>query len=267
MITINKSPCKWLAHKYLLFSIGIYATLAGIMACTWLGVTAGLPVWGATFGAFLLTVFARTFYEQLVILGVPRIGISLQKNAIFAFMYAIIMSFAFHYIKAPLGYWAIPITVVIAQILIKPLRAYLWPARPMHPLLQLYAQKQNIYMASLYGFYGLLAAIAVTGVKYLGCPFVTSFGLAVFIALIASILFEFHYLYEQQFNVKITFYLLLLAVGLAIGTTAMVIMLVKSGIPGKVATIICCVAVKIVEQYLLSRWMCAQKTCALCKTL
>jgi len=95
-------------------------------------------------------------------------------------------------------------------------------------------------------------------------PFVVAFGLAVFVALIASILFEFHYLYEQQFNLKITAQLFCLALILALATTTIVIILVNSGITGKIATIILCVTVKIIEQNLLSRWMCAQKTCVLC---
>lgn len=265
MTTIDQTPCKWLAHKYLLYSIGIYATLAGIAICTWLGIIIGLPAWIAIFSAFTLTIFVRTFYEQIIILNMPRFAISLQKNTLFALIYSIIMSFAFYYIKGPLGYWAIPITLVIAQIVIKPIRSYLWATKPtQQPLRQLYAQKQNIYMASLYGFYGLLAAIAVTGVQYLHWPFVLAFGLAVCIALITSILFEFHYLYEQHFDIKIIAYLFLLAIVLTLATTAIVILLVKSGLSGKVATIITCVIAKIIEQYLLSRWMCAQKTCALC---
>lgn len=79
MITSNQSSCTWLAHKYLLFSIGIYATLAGIMAFTLLGTLFGLPVWASTFVAFLLTIFARTFYEQIVILDVPICACSLKK--------------------------------------------------------------------------------------------------------------------------------------------------------------------------------------------
>lgn len=187
-----------------------------------------------------------------------------EKNALFALIYASIMSFVFYFIKAPLGYWSIPIILVIAQTVVKPVKAYLWQAQPVQGLRKMYVEKQNIYMASLYGFYGLLATIAVTGVQYLNVPFVPAFGVAVLIALLATIMFEFHYLYEQQFDLKTALYLFCIAVALAIATTVSIVLLVSCGIQGKPATIIACVSAKIIEQYVLSRWLCSQKACALC---
>lgn len=267
-MTQGQQTCTLLARKYLLFSIGTYATLAGIMTINWLGQNMGLSVGVGLFVAFLITVFARTFYEQMVINDVPVKYLAPQKNAAFALVYATIMSLGFNYIRAPLGLWGIPVVMVIAQAVSKPLKNYLWPTQPREGFYALYVRKQDTYTASFYGFYGLLAVIVVVGVKYLDLPFTYSFGAAVLVALIATIMFEFHYLYEQPWNFKHVASMLLVALGMALATTAIVIFLITTvGLPGKAATILGCVAVKITEQYVLSRWMCAQKTCALCQRL
>lgn len=252
-LIIDHKAYQWLSRKFLLFSIGIYATLAGIIGISWISISLGVRAPINTFIAFLLTIFARTFYEQLVILDIPRTSLQPSKNALFALVYALIMSFVYYTIRASLGYLGIPIAMVIAQAVIKPVKAYLFPAKPRSAIYELYAQKQGSFMASLYGFYGLLALLAITGVQYLHLPFVVAFGSAVFIALMASVIFELHYLYTQPLTLKSIVYWKLIALFLAVVTTSSFMAAIKIlGMSGQTATIICCVAVKIVEQYLVS---------------
>lgn len=182
----NVQANQWLAKKFFLFSIGVYITIAGIFGLKQLGLVLGIIAPFNLLIAFLLTVYARTFYEQLVILDIPIQYISLSKNALFASLYAVIMSIVFCTIRAPLGLWGIPVAMVVAQALIKPIKARLWQSKPRPGLYELYHKKQGRFMASLYGFYGLLACIAVAGVKMLHLPFVFAFFIAIFIALFAS---------------------------------------------------------------------------------
>lgn len=55
-----------------------------------------------------------------------------------------------------------------------------------------------MYFAILYDFYGLLPLVAVTGVKILLVHLIHSFDATVLIVFIASVMFEIHYLCEQQ---------------------------------------------------------------------
>lgn len=264
----EQQACTWLARKYLVYSIGIYTTILGIMVADWFGVKLGLPLGLSTFLSSFFIVFARTFYEQMVVHEVPLKSVTLKKNIEFALLYACSMSFCYHFIKAPLGYWGLPIVFVITQKIIKPIVSYLWPIEPRNNLYALYSQKKDQYMASLYGFFGILAFIAVSGYTFMGVSFIYSFGIAVLVALVASILFEVHYLYEQHFKPKNTALLLFFGLMLAITSTTIVVILIKfAGFQGKPVTIAVSVAVKIVEQYLLSKWMCSQKTCILCQKL
>lgn len=266
MNSTKQQSCTWLARKYLLFSFGIYATLAGIMGVTLLGMKMGLPSGVSMFIAFCGVIFARTFYEQLVIYDVPKNNITPKKNAIFAGLYAVIMSLLFHFIRGPFGYWGIPVVFILAQNAIKPIRAYLWPSTQRTGLYEVYETKLKAYTASLYGFYGLLALITVTGIKVLHSSFMCSFGVAVLIALLITGMFELLFLYEQQINRKIIFWWLIMALCLSIIATVVVMALIKfCGLPGKMATILACVTVKIIEQYIVSHWMCLTGTCTLCQ--
>lgn len=254
MISQERQANRWLAHKYLLFSVGIYTTIAGITGISYLCMRMGLAMWPSMFIAFLLTVFARTFYEQLVILDIPRTYLVPEKNALFALIYATIMSFIFSIIRARLGYWGIPISFIIAQTVIKPIKNRLWPAKPRPELYELYAAKQNRFMPNLYGFYGLLALIAVIGVRNLHLNFVVAFGAAVFIALVVSIFSELYYLFDQKIVFSTIIQWVLVALALAIiTTTAVVGAITLLHVPGQAATITVCIAVKILEQYLLIR--------------
>lgn len=253
----KQQSCVWLARKYLLFSIGVYATLSGIMAIKLLSLKIGVPELLGTFLAFWILIFARTFYEQLAIYDISLKNLTPSKNAIFAFAYATIMSLCYYFIRTPLGSWGIPIALVIAQSVIRPVQRYLWPAKANRDL-ELYSHKKRTYVASLYGFYGLLALVVVTGVKILHVHFIYSFGAAVLIALIASILFEIHYLYEQKFQPKAVLYWVVVALCLAMVSMGLVFALITwCGFQGKPVTIGVCVVVKLLEQYLLSKWNCA----------
>lgn len=246
----NTKSNQWLAKKFLLFSIGMYATIAGIFGLKQLGLTCGIISPFNILVAFLLTIFARTFYEQLIILDFPLQYINLGKNSLFALLYAIIMSIVFCTINAPLGYWGIPVAMVIAQALIKPIKAYLWQSKQRPGRYELYTAKQGRFMTSLYGFYGLIALLAVAGIKMLHMPFAFAFFSAVFIALLASSLYELQYLYEN----KITHKTLLTQLGIAsllaaIITTTVILAITKMGISGAAATIIGCIAVKTIQHY------------------
>lgn len=253
-ISHDKQTHHWLANQFLLFSIGIYTTLVGITVISFLGVRLGLGAQLSTFAGFLITILARTFYEQLVIFNIPTTALEPGKNILFASSYATIMSFVFYGIIAPLGYWSIPIVLVLTQAVIKPLKAYLWPAKPRSELYALYDTKQGSFMVSLYGFFGLLAFIAVTGVKTLHLDFIYAFSSAVFIAIIASVLFEWHYLYQQRVSLAFCARWILTALILSIiSTTAITGVVTILSISGQAATIPACIAVKILEQYLLNR--------------
>ena len=261
----NQQPCTWLARKFLLFSLGVYVTIVTIMAIS--SITAKMGICGlvSSFIAFLITIFARTFYEQIVIADVPYKYVTLSKNALFALIYAIIMSIIYYYVRTPLGYLGIPLAIVIAQATIKPVKRWLWSAKPKTGLYELYARKQSNYMTSLYGFYGLLAAIAIFGVKDLHLQFIVAFGAAVLIALIAIIYVEWHIIYEQKFSARALIALTGIACILAGGTMTIMAGLIEGcGLPGQAITIFCSVAVKIVEQQLLSRWLCMHQPCTLC---
>jgi hypothetical protein len=246
----NVQDKQWLAKKFLLFSLGMYATIAGIFGLKQLGLACGIISPFNILVAFLLTIFARTFYEQLVILDIPLQYINLGKNTLFALLYAIIMSIVFCTIKAPLGYLGIPVAMIIAQALIKPIKAYLWQSKPRQGLYELYTAKQGLFMTSLYGFYGLIALLAVAGIKILHMPFAFAFFSAVFIALLASSLYELQYLYEHKITRKTLLTQLCIALLLAATITAAVIIAItKMGISGSAATIIGCIAVKTIQHY------------------
>ena len=101
--------------------------------------------------------------------------------------------------------------------------------------------------------------------KYLHLNFMISFGATVFIALVVSIFIEWHSLYEQKFSAKALALLTIIGCLLAGTTTVLAVVLIDGlGLSGQASTIICCVAVKIIEQLLLSRWLCAHKPCVLC---
>ena len=164
-----------------------------------------------------------------------------------------------------MGYWGIPIALAIAQTAIKPIKAHLWPEKPRPGLYKLYETKQRSYAISLYLFFCSLAFITITCAKSLHMHYVYAFGIAVFIALIASVLFELHYVYEQKVTLGTIARWVLVALCLAIITApACVAAIDLLGFSGKAATLTSCVAVKIIEQYLLSRWLCTHQQCTLC---
>ena len=72
MIKDNQQPCTWLARKFLFVSIGLNASIACIMGISWLAERLGMGSVASSFVAILLTSFVKTFYEQLVILNIPK---------------------------------------------------------------------------------------------------------------------------------------------------------------------------------------------------
>ncbi|HBL98308.1 TPA: hypothetical protein DDZ86_01545 [Candidatus Dependentiae bacterium] len=243
--TLNRK----IAHKFYLFSIGFYVAIAGFFGSMYL--LKELPQLLAVFIGYFIIVLARTFYDQLILYEVKSTQLSLKNNAVFSAASACVFVILYHFLKAPLGNWVTPVTIIIAMKVMAEIKKIIWPNRSTttSEVLTLYTQKFQRYMQSLYG---LLLIIALFTSQLTTLYGMKSFYFAFAASIFLGLLFEQIFCYITIYNIKLTtkgvLKLIALALLFAILCSGLVFILMQiMGMSGKTATIIGIITLKLIQ--------------------
>jgi len=119
---------KWLSKKLYLITLGTYATICIIMILSFfLTNFFAIPPIAASFISFFIILFLYTAYENVIVYETPVKNLSLPKMLIPVLVPSITMSLISYFMKPSIGYFSIPVAVIISLIFINELKATLWP--------------------------------------------------------------------------------------------------------------------------------------------
>lgn len=253
-ILTNKidSENRRLAHKLYLFSIGLYAAVASIFGFLYLFNSAlGLNQLLSVFIGYFITVLWRSFYDQTMIHEVRARQITMGNNVLLALMSASVLAFLYHFLRTPLGDWAIPIVLVISMRIMARVKNIFWPnsSAGLSAFFKRYVSKVQAYAYGLYGFFVAVALMTFYTTKAWGITyFYLTFAGAVFVALIVEQLYEVVTIYETEPTTKMIMRALGIAFMSAIFCSGAAFALMQAvGLSGKAATIISIVVTKLVQ--------------------
>jgi hypothetical protein len=250
----------WLSKKIYLINVGTYATIGLVMVLpTFFAIWFGIAPWVAGFVAFFVVLFVRAAYENVVVYEAPIKNLSLYKMLILSLVSSGVMSLVAVFLKPKLGYFAIPVSVMISFMVIAKVKAALWPATA-HPgfFLKLPA-KLDLNKFGVYGFYGFLVGITYLVYAKYGFNFYYAFAAAFFVGVIFEESYNVIKLYEQQLTTKLTMRIILWAAFCAMLASAIVWMMMQQfGYSGQVATIVSVITAKLVQPLGLRKFILAR---------
>lgn len=240
---------RWLSTKMYQVNIGMYLTIATVMSFpTVFTKLLGTPPYAASFCSFFIVSFIRAAYESLVVYQAPIKSLSPRKMIILSFALSCIMSFVSIFLKPKLGYFSIPIALVISMLIISKLKTALWPATTRTGFFaELPAILQLVPMGR-YGFFGFLAGISYVAYGKYGFNFYYTFTVAYFIGTMFEELYNLHKIYEQSLNIRSIVLIAIWAAFCAITSVAIVMVMMQNlGYTCQAATIASVVCVKMVQ--------------------
>jgi len=242
---------KWLSVKLYLISLGMYATIALVMLLpgvfsTYLNVP---QVW-TSFGVFFVISFLRAAYESLVIYESPVKSLSLHKMLILTFVTSSTISIISMYLTSKLGYFSIPVALIISMIVVGKLKAALWPSHERHGFFAELPAKLELISTGRYGFYAILVGITYFAYAKHNLSFVYSFAAAFFIGMMFEELYNFTKLYEQKITVRSLSAMIFWSAVCAVASTFIVMVMIKGfGYDGKPATIVSVILLKLIQPF------------------
>ncbi|MFH1254238.1 MAG: hypothetical protein V1646_02285 [bacterium] len=240
---------QWLSSKLYLINIGMYATIGAVMILPALFVKhLGLPLLWASFSAFFIVLFLRAAYESLVIYEAPFKSLSLHKMLILTFVTSSVMSFISIFLKPKIGYFAIPIAIIIAMVIVGKLKAALFPSAERPGFFHELPAKLAINKFGMYGFYVFLVGISYMGYGKYNFDFSYVFAIAFFIGMIFEESYNLVKIYNQNFSTKILIPMIIWSIICAITASAIVWLMVDiAGIDGQPATIASVIMLKLIQ--------------------
>ncbi|MFA6535791.1 MAG: hypothetical protein WCS92_06060 [Candidatus Babeliales bacterium] len=252
MITITETKVdflQWLSTKLYFINVGMYATIGAVMILPALFVKhLGLPLLWASFSAFFIVLFLRAAYESLVIYEAPFKSLSLHKMLILTFVTSSVMSFISIFLKPKIGYFAIPIAIIIAMVVVSKLKAALFPSAERPGFFYELPAKLAINKFGMYGFYVFLVGISYMGYGKYNFDFNYVFAIAFFIGMIFEESYNLVKIYNQNFSTKILISMIIWSVICAITASTIVWMMVGMiGIGGQPATIASVILLKLIQ--------------------
>lgn len=240
---------SWLSTKLYLISIGMYATIGLIMVLP-VFLTRFFGIWPlvASFIAFFVVSFLRAAYESLVVYESPVKSLSLPKMLLLTFVTASVMSLVSYYIKPSVGYFSIPIAILLSLRVVTQLKAALWPAHERPGFFHELPTKLDENKFSMYGFYVFLVGISYLAVARYNLDFNYSFAAAFFIGMMFEEFYNLTQIYDQKPTAKPLLAMFIWSATCAITASALVwVMVGIAGISGQPATIISVILLKLIQ--------------------
>lgn len=239
----------WLSKKLYLTNVGLYATIIVIMVLPKLFIkTFEISPAFASFAAFFIVAFVRAAYDSVVIYETPVKSLSLHKMSILSLVTSVVMAFVAAYLRPMLGYFSIPVALIISMIVVGKLKEALWPSVERPGFLHELPAKLDINKKGTYCFYAILVGIAYIAINKYGVSFVTAFSTAFFIGMMLEEFYTMTKVYDQNITSKMAFSMIVWSASCAIVSTAIVMFMMKYfGFAGQAATIASVVLIKLIQ--------------------
>jgi len=241
---------RWLSKKLYLITIGMYVTIGFAMLLPTI-ITMHLEISPvvASFGVFFVIVFLRAAYESLIVYETPVKNLSPHKMLILTLVTAGTMSIVSVWLKPKVGYFSIPLAIIISMLVVGKLKAALWAATQRPGFFAALSAKVERVSLGRYGFYGFLVGITYTVCTRYGLNFfVYAFAVAFFVGMMFEESYNLLNLYEQKFTAKLLVSMIMWSSLCAITCTTMVMIMMKQfGFSGQPATIISVLLIKLIQ--------------------
>jgi hypothetical protein len=244
---------NWLSKKLYLATIGFYLTIGLIMLlptifAAMFGIPLHLIVGVTAFSIKFVVVFLRAAYESLLIYEAPVKSLSPKKMLLLSLITATLMTLVSYYAKPSLGYFSIPVSIIISLLLVSRLKTAMWPVTPRHGFFALLPAKLGALSFGRYIFFGFLVGIAYLGYGKYGFNFYVVFATAYFVGMVVEELYNVVKVYEQKLNTKNVVATILWAV-LCAGASAAIVWFMMSvlGYAGQAATITSVLVIKLIQ--------------------
>jgi hypothetical protein len=240
---------RWLSTKLYLVNAGFYATICAVMILPAFFANAlGASQLPAYFMAFFIVSFLRAAYESVVIYESPVKNLSLTKMLILTCVTSGTMTLITYFLKPRLGYFSIPVALIISMMIVGKLKAALWPLHERPGFFSELPAKLGLLSTSRYLFFGFLVGIAYYTVGIYGFNFPCSFATAYFMGMMLEELYNVVKLYEQPLTTRGVIAMILWAACCSVLSTIMIVTMMKFlGFSGQAATITIVILVKLVQ--------------------
>jgi len=240
---------RWLSKKLYLITVGTYATIGLIMLLPpLLTMQFSIPMAAAGFGVFFVVAFLRAAYESLVIYEAPVKSLSIYKMLILTLVTSSVISLASAYLKPKVGYFSIPLAIIISMVVVGRLKEVLWGTTQRPGFFAELPAKLELVSLGRYGFYAFLVGITYMGYAKYGLNFYYAFAGAYFIGMIFEESYNLIKLYEQALEAKYVAPMILWAACCSIVSAAIVwLMMSDLGYSGQAATITSVLLLKLIQ--------------------
>jgi len=240
---------QWLLKKLYLTNVGLYTTIITIMVLPALFTKAlGIPQAAASFIVFFIVSFMRAAYESLVIYEMPIKSFSLLKMLFLSTVTASTLFIADQFLKPKLGFFSIPISIVIAMMVVGKLKAELWPSVERQGFFHELPEKLKENKWGMYGFYAILVGIAYITYNKYHIAFNLAFAAAFFVGMIFEEVYTMLHVYDRPIKSKAFIWIIMWSSACAIISTVIVwVMVGMFGFDGKTATITSVVLLKLIQ--------------------
>lgn len=239
----------WLSKKLYLISIGMYATIGTVMLLPiFLTNFFGICPIIASFIAFFIVSFLRAAYESIVVYEYPIKSLSLSKMLVLVLVTSSVMSFVSYYLKPSMGYFSIPVAILISLRVVAKLKAALWPAVERPGFFHGLTAKLALNKFGMYGFYVFLVGISYVAVAKYNLDFNITFAAAFFIGMMFEEFYNLIQIYDQDLTTKPLVGIIAWSATCAIASSAIVwVMVGMLGFSGQPSTIISVILLKLVQ--------------------
>ena len=240
---------RWLSTKLYLINVGMYATIGLIMLLPTI-LTKQLEIQPiiASFMAFFIVSFLRAAYESLVIYEAPVKSLSLHKMLILTLVTSGLMLFVSAFLKPKLGYFSIPVALIISMIVVGKLKTALWSTTERSGFFAALPAKLELVSWGRYGFYGFLVGITYIAYAKYNLNFMYAFAAGFFVGMMFEESYNLIKLYEQKLTIKTLVAMIIWSLICAITSMVIVMVMMKQfNYSGQAATIISVLLLKLIQ--------------------
>ena len=250
IIPLEQKPAvvRWLSKKLCWANLGFYATVALVMGLP--PIIAGFtPVTSLiSFCIFFAVAFVRAAFESMVLYEAPIKSLSLDKMGKLSAATSAIIVLLGKFLKSKLGYFSIPVSLIISIFATKRIKAALWPTTERSGNFALLDKKLNLLAIGRYIFYGLLVGLTILGYGKFGYLFYAVFGAAFFVGMVCEELYNLVVIYEQRITANIVVRMLAWSACCGIACALIVMGIMQGfGYGGQPATIIAVIVLKLIQ--------------------
>lgn len=240
---------SWLSKKLYLTSIGMYATVGSIMVLPiFLTRFFGIQPLVASFTTFFVIAFLRAGYESVIVYEAPIKDLSLHKMLILSLATSSVMAITSYYLKPEIGYFSIPVAILISIKVVAQLKTILWGTHERSGFFAKLPEKLDLNKYGMYGFYIFLVGITYFGYGKYGFDFNYAFTAAFFVGMTYEEIYNVLKIYNQTLTIKSLISTILWAATCSFTASAIVwAMIGFMHVSGQPATIISVVVVKLIQ--------------------